>query len=501
MSELPRILCASFSGQFESDCACAESGASPLLLHASPGTSCESDCACSTASPAPDVPSPPAALWQRPPHLYRAPLPQEHELVFNPVHPLAVAVLNAPASGILDTFAAPRPLISPTAHQLAGLGLLTSDCAPQPNPDVAPHTLTAWLHVTAACNLHCDYCYAPRSGHAMSEQTGRAAVDTLFRAAQTHGFRAVKLKYAGGEPALNWSLVRALHRYAGEWAAQSGLELHEVVLSNGTLLAADMLDWLRDAGVRLMLSLDGVGAPHDAQRHYADGRGSFAQVARAIDSAVERGLRPYISVTVTPTSADGLAETVAFVLARDLPFNLNFVRAGDGLLSDAEAARLIVGVEAAFTVIEQTLPRRRLVDALLDRSLFGAAHTHPCGAGRNYLVIDPHGNVARCQMEMEHTVTNVWANDPLLAVQGYAGDFQNVSVEEKEGCRTCPWRYWCAGGCPLLAYRATGRSNAASPYCQVYRALYPALLRLEGLRLLKWQLPADRISAHPPLAA
>ena len=268
-----------------------------------------------------------------------------------------------------------------------------------------------------------------------------------------------------------------------------GLELREVVLSNGTLLTADMLDWLRDAGVRLILSLDGIGAPHDAQRHYADGRGSFAQVSRAIDSARERGLRPYISVTVTPGSADSLAETVTFVLERDLPFNLNFVRElGVGQVANLSHGddHIIAGVKAAFAVIEAELPRRRLIDALIDCSLFGAAHTHPCGAGCNYLVIDPQGRVARCQMEMEHTVTDIWADDPLQRVRAQKGNFQNVSVEEKEDCRECPWRYWCAGGCPLLAYRTTGRSDAPSPYCAVYKSLYPALLRLEGLRLLKW---------------
>ena len=71
------------------------------------------------------------------------------------------------------------------------------------------------------------------------------------------------------------------------------------------------------------------------------------------------------------------------------------------------------------------------------------------------------------------------------------GGFQNVPVDEKEGCRDCAWRYWCAGGCPLLAYRTAGRSDAPSPYCAVYKALYPDVLRLEGLRLLKWHLPAD----------
>lgn len=44
---------------------------------------------------------------------------------------------------------------------------------------------------------------------------------------------------------------------------------------------------------------------------------------------------------------------------------------------------------------------------------------------------------------------------------------QNVLVEEKEGCRDCQWKYWCAGGCPLATYRATGRYDVKSPNCNI----------------------------------
>ena len=66
---------------------------------------------------------------------------------------------------------------------------------------------------------------------------------------------------------------------------------------------------------------------------------------------------------------------------------------------------------------------------------------------------------------------------------------QNLAVEEKEGCRTCEWRYWCAGGCPLVTYKVTGRNDVKSPNCNIYKALFPAALRLEALRLLKYAIP------------
>ena len=496
----PRILWASFRECSESDCACPDAdGTWPELRWAKRVDMSEQDCACPDTGLSSSLPPiPQAALWRRPSGLYRTALPDQHEIAFAPTPTTHIAVLNAPASRILDAFAVPCPPrrvaealpdLAPsdvvhTALQLARGGLLQS-AQETPNPCFTPsHTLAAWIHVTDACNLRCSYCYVRKSGERMDEETGCAAVDGVFRSALAGGFRAVKLKYAGGEPTLNWSLVRSLHRRAHLLADRHDLELREVVLSNGALLDDEMIDWLRSEGVRLMISLDGVGETHDAQRPFADGHGSFAQIAHNIDRALTHGLRPHLSITVTARNVDGLSDVVVFALERDLLFNLNFVRQPGVEYCDDY---IIAGVKAAFAVIEDRLPRRSLIGGLVDRSIFSAPHEHACGAGHNYLVIDSQGRVSRCQMTMGRPVTDVWTDDPLQAARSQCDGFQNVSVDEKEGCRDCVWRYWCAGGCPLLAHRAAGRSDAPSPYCDVYKSLYPDLLRLEGLRLLKWQ--------------
>ena len=91
----------------------------------------------------------------------------------------------------------------------------------------------AWLHVTNACNLRCTYCYLNKNDEAMSAETGRAAVDAIFRSALQHGYQSIKLKFAGGEASLNFALVWELHEYALAAAAAHGLALEAVVLSNG----------------------------------------------------------------------------------------------------------------------------------------------------------------------------------------------------------------------------------------------------------------------------
>ena len=412
--------------------------------------------------------------------------------------------MTSSAESLREGFSHPRPLISALqntgfAQSLITTGFLKSaedDCAcASTEEDCGPakvtSPLTSWLHLTDRCNLRCDYCYFPHVREDMSSETGRAAIDATFRSAIANGFKQVKLKYAGGEPLLRFPLIVELHQYAQSLAVQHDIALEGVVLSNGTLLTPAMVETLESLGLRLMISLDGLGQHHDLHRHYAGGRGSFADVAEAIDLALSNGLTPSISVTVSSRTADGLPDVMAWILERALPFSLNFYRENELSASHEdmrlEEEKIIRGMLAALKVIEENLPRRPFLGGIIDRANLSASHTHTCGVGQNYLVFNQHGQVAKCQMQIRKPITDVHVADPLAVIRADQSGVQNVSVEEKEGCRDCQWRYWCAGGCPLETYRVTGRYDVKSPHCNIYQAIFPEVLRLEGLRLLKYQ--------------
>lgn len=362
-----------------------------------------------------------------------------------------------------------------------------------PTPVETPLLLSAWLHITDRCNLRCDYCYTAHTAADMSPTVGRAAIDAIFRSAVVHGYRAVKLKYAGGEPLLRFPLVLELHRYAQAQAAQCGIALAGIVLSNGTLLTPAQVDAMQNVGLRLMISLDGVGAMHDCQRHYADGRGSFAEVAHAVDLALADGLGPEISITVSSRNAAALAETVAWILARNLPFSLNFYRehSQSECQSDLriEDDRIIAGMLAAYKVIESNLPHRSLLASLADRANLSAPHLRTCSAGQSYLAFDTQGRVAKCQMDMANLVTDYNDPDPLATCRVSDMGLCNPIVDTKDECRDCNWRYVCGGGCPLQAQRFAGSYYAKSPYCTIYQTLLPEAVRLEVLRLQHKELP------------
>lgn len=350
--------------------------------------------------------------------------------------------------------------------------------------------LVAWLHTTDRCNLRCAYCYLPHRRIDMSLPTGRKIIDTIFRSAVTHGYQRVMLKYGGGEPLLHFSLVDELHRYALLQADQQGLLLDGVLLSNGTLLTHRLAEQIQSLGLKLMISLDGLDDGHDCQRHDASGRGSVETVIRAIELAHLYRLSPHVSITVSGRNVRHLPAVISWVLGRDLPFNIHFYRENDlsRWQSDLrlEETALIAGMRAAFQVIEAHLPRRSLLASLVDHADLATPHEYTCGAGRHYLVFDPQGRLARCQMQMHYAVELGQAADPVEMIRASAAGMQNLPVDAKEECCSCEWKYWCIGGCPLTTYGATGRSDTLSPNCTIYKALYPEVMRLEQLRVLQY---------------
>jgi len=498
------ILWSPSSSIYEQDCACA--GDAEIIQPSNSFDLTEGDCACSSENLIVLEQSTYDSfqtLWQKPSLLYEQTLNSSHDLFFNPQGPGGPAVLNHTAQNILNFFSYPRSIqdsvtnipgkdVERTAsaiHQMIMLGLLTSPTYIKPLKQT-PKMLTAWLHVTNECNLRCDYCYITKSPDKMEVEQGRLSVDAVFRSALANGFQSVKLKFAGGESTLNFPLILELYDYAQSVVKDNGLGLTGVVLSNGVGITNRMIEALQERRLRLSISLDGVDEFHDVQRKFINGKGSFHLVERSLDRLSTRGLNPSITITVSNRNLDGLPQVVDFVLQRNLPFTINFYRENECSAEHMDLAyndeKIIDAMKKAFSIIENNLPPHSLLGSLVDRARLDAPHSKPCGVGDSYLVIDQNGKVAKCHMEIERSITDVSMPDPLKLIQLDQIGIQNVSVDEKEGCRECTWKYWCAGGCPALTYRVTGRYDIKSPNCRIYKALFPEVLRLEGLRLLKY---------------
>jgi uncharacterized protein len=428
-------------------------------------------------------------------------------LVCNPTGTGAMAVIDADLYMLLACFRLPKTLldvmngpfgdpgrVAQAVAIFTRLGFLHDlDEPPSLFEQSQPQSLAAWLHVTNACNLHCDYCYVQKNSEHMADDTSQRAVDALIRSAMSYHYQRMHLTYAGGEATLRFPQVIATHDYALQQCQKFGLSLSASMLSNGAALPVRYIDQLKQRQISLMISLDGIGEQHDQQRPFVNGKGSFTFVDRTITRLLEHELTPYINVTVTRRNLAALPDLLGYILERDLPFGLSYYRDNECSthLSDLQFGneQMISGMRTAFAYIEEHLPRRSLLGALVDKARTSTPHRYTCGVGRNYLAIDQHGGVAKCHADITARITTIDVENPLRVIRENRRGVTAVAVEEKESCRDCEWRYWCSGGCPLLTYRIMGRSDVKSPNCSIYKALFPDAIRLEALRLLKYMQP------------
>lgn len=466
-----------------------------MLVH-----SCE-DCACPVTRQQPDrraTSVPTGARLVQAGEVVELSLDEGHVALFNPYGNGGVVVVNEPGVNFLRRFGTARAaseVVTSDADRELLVRLVSHDLLHESGnkPRLAYHEsteLTAWLHVTNACNLRCPYCYIHKSKDRMDDSVGRAAIDALVRSAVDNGFRSLRLKYAGGEASLNTATLFAVHDHAIEQAAAHGLGLSAVILSNGVAVPELLARELASRDIRVMISLDGLGAMHDELRPTVNGRPSSSQVVATVDRLVRIGLPPHISITITRRNVSGVADVVRFALERGLTFSFNFFRDNSCQATFAdlqyEEQEMIAGLFDAFGVIGELLPRWSVLGSVLDRGQLLQPRKRSCGVGDDYVVIDQNGQVAQCHMEMDATLGNIRTVDPVRAVRGATGGIRNLLVDEKSGCRTCSWQNWCSGGCSVATFRATGRFDVRSPNCGIYKAIYPEALKLEARRILAY---------------
>lgn len=355
-------------------------------------------------------------------------------------------------------------------------GFLTSEPAFfEQNTDQQP-PIESWLFLTRACNMACAHCFVSKDPREMTLETGLQATRKLFEMAERHGHPGVKIKYAGGEPTMRWELLTKLHEYAVELSQSSGLPLSEIIVTNGAALSKSRLEYLKNSNIQIAISLDGFGEGHNRQRPFTNGLPSFERIYKNILLALSLGIRPFLTITLTQLNLDELPALTEFALQNNLFLNWNFYRPhiqNDPLVPGVE--ELIPALHKSLNIISEYTPEYPFLDKLIDRSNFSAAHEHTCGAGRNYLSIDYDGGVLPCHMLSGANQQGIPLN-MLTDVQFH--DFDNTAIDQKEGCNTCQWRYWCTGGCPLLA------RNNKPIYCEVYKAIYLEIIRIKGKQIL-----------------
>jgi uncharacterized protein len=382
-----------------------------------------------------------------------------------------------------------------------------------------------WLHVTNACNLACPYCYVHKDRSAMPDHVFDRTLDAIESTARAATVDRLHVRFAGGEPMLRFDSLRSFVDRAKERCLRHGVRFSAAVLSNGTAVPKGAPEWLRDNGISLSISVDGVEDVQDRMRPRQSGKGSFDLLRRGLDAYQGAGIQPYGLVTVGTSNVEGLPELVDFLLDRRMAFRLSLVRDlewGQGVLDDRhgpDAVRpnrhvpldRLASCDPPGMLTGMALRRVQRaiglcydrIEAAMERDFFSArlqprfrgrhkfCDLEPwrpiqraCGAGQNYVAIGHDGAVSPCQAALHRDGTKALTATNLFTQAREQTQFDRFHRQEPgPECSRCAHRASCAGGCPLLLHRRDGHTDGRSPYCEVFKAVLPRIVHIAALEL------------------
>ncbi len=330
------------------------------------------------------------------------------------------------------------------------------------------------LHICHDCNLRCAYCFADEGAyHAaremMSFETARAAIDFLL---EKSGKRKVlEVDFFGGEPLMNFDVVRRTVEYAKEEAAKRGKRFLFTTTTNGLLLDDEKIKFLNEEMENVVLSLDGRKEVHDAVRKTVNGKGSFDAVIDKMKKFVKiRGDKHYyVRGTFTAKNLD-FSKDVLFLA--DEGFESLSVEPVVTELPDLEIKK------EHLPVIEAEYDK--LCDEYLRREAEGKGffffHFHvdleggpclqkrvsACGAGNEYFSVVPSGDIYPCHQfagDKKWRMGNVFEGELDETIRS---QFKNSCLFTRNKCNDCFAKYICSGGCSANNYHYNGDIN--EPY-------------------------------------
>ncbi len=155
--------------------------------------------------------------------------------------------------------------------------------------------------VTLRCDHTCRYCQVSRvsgdrSSFDMSRETAERAIDLVFRSPAP----ALKIEFQGGEPLLNFELIRYIVKEVERRNATEGRRIEFVVATNLTPLTDEILEFLGERSILVSTSLDGPAFLHDANRP-RPGRNSHEITVRNLERARSALGRDRVSAVMTTT--------------------------------------------------------------------------------------------------------------------------------------------------------------------------------------------------------
>ena len=334
---------------------------------------------------------------------------------------------------------------------------------------------------TLSCNFSCSYCYAAhgRSSMIISDHIIKSGLDYFLRPGRERRHLKIMIT-GGGEPLTAWDKVKYLLDYARQLADANGYSLYCTIMTNGALLNAEKIQFLKSRGVHICVSFDITRSAQEKTRKHYD------EVSSAISLGLELGAEMFISATVTPDTVDDLPEMFRLVQEKYSGvkgFSIEPVTLNDGFSSVSEAEAFYSQFLESFCRYLDSNPSRDITCSPLD---FMDRRISRCCPGK--LCLTPQGDfsICHCVSSPNEQRFNESIYGSIDKTGGIKFDLQKFTMLMNRGknieerCRNCFAKYNCGGMC--LTRESCYSPEIQNVYCEFLREFIRRELESRCLR-------------------
>ena len=321
------------------------------------------------------------------------------------------------------------------------------------------------LHIAHDCNLACRYCFAEEGEYhgrraLMSYEVGKKALDFLI--ANSGARRNLEVDFFGGEPLMNWEVVKQLVEYGRSQEELHNKKFRFTLTTNGVLLNDEIMEFSNREMSNVVLSLDGRQDVNDRMRPFRNGRGSYDLIVPKFQKFADSRNQDKYYVRGTFTH-------------HNLDFSKDVLHLADLGFKQISVEPVVAADTEEYAIREEDIPQiKEEYDALAKEMIarekagkgFNFFHfmidltggpcvykrLSGCGSGTEYLAVTPWGDFYPCHQfvgEEQFLMGNV---DEGITRPEIRDQFGKCNVYTKEACKDCFARFYCSGGCAANAY-------------------------------------------------
>ena len=339
------------------------------------------------------------------------------------------------------------------------------------------------LHVAHTCNLNCSYCFASQGKYQgdralMSFEVGKQAFDFLI--ANSGSRKNLEVDFFGGEPLMNWDVVKKLVAYARSIEKEHNKNFRFTLTTNGVLVDDDVIDFCNKEMSNVVLSLDGRKEVNDHFRVDYAGKGSYETIVPKFQEFVKRrqGKNYYVRGTFTHNNVD---------------FTNDLFHMADLGFTELSMEPVVCPPDDPYALTKEDLPKlfeqyEILAKEMIKRKKEGRPFTFyhymldlkhgpciykritGCGSGTEYMAVTPWGELFPCHQfvgDSKYSLGNIWDGVTNKTIQD---EFRSCNAYARPECKDCWAKLYCSGGCAANAYHATGSIGGIYEYgCELFK--------------------------------